>query len=44
MHNMGHYSTSHLVILLLSIAMWVGAAAVIIYAVRRMGLFGRRRK
>ena len=40
---MSHISASHIVILLLSIAMWVGAAAVIVYAIRRMGLFGRRK-
>ena len=40
---MGQYSISHILVLLLSIAMWVGAAAVIVVALRRMGLFGRRR-
>ena len=37
-------STSHIVILLISIVMWIGAGAVIGYALRRMKLFGRRRK
>lgn len=41
---MGQYSLSHVAILLLSVVMWVGAAAVIIFAMRRMGLFGRRPK
>lgn len=41
---MGQISLSHVLILLLSIAMWIGAAAVIIFAMRRMGLFGRRPK
>ena len=40
---MGQFSISHILVLLLSIAMWVGAAAVIVVALRRMGLFGRRR-
>lgn len=41
---MGQISLSHVLVLLLSIAMWIGAAAVIIFAMRRMGLFGRRPK
>ena len=41
---MGQFSLSHVLILLLSIGMWVGAAAVIIFSVRRMGLFGPRPK
>ena len=41
---MGEYSTSHALVLLISIAMWVGAAAVIFIAVRKIGLFGRRPK
>lgn len=41
---MGEFSISHVLVLLLSIAMWVGAAAVILIAVRKIGLFGRRPK
>ncbi|MBC7505352.1 MAG: hypothetical protein H7267_06475 [Sandarakinorhabdus sp.] len=37
-------TTAHIVILLISIVMWVGAAAVILHAVRRMNLFGRKSK
>ena len=45
-HNrrMGQLSASHLGIIVISIAMWVGAAWVIVIAVRKMGLFGRRGK
>lgn len=41
---MGHYSASHVIVLLISILMWVGAAAAIVVAGRKMGLFGRRPK
>lgn len=41
---MGQFSLTHILVLLLSIAMWIGAAAVIVFAMRRMGLFGRRPK
>ena len=41
---MGQLSAAHLGIIVLSIAMWVGAAWVIMVAVRKMGLFGRREK
>lgn len=40
---MGQLSTGHLMVILLSIVMWVGAAWVIVIAARKMGLFGRRR-
>ncbi|KAB7649001.1 hypothetical protein [Polymorphobacter fuscus] len=42
--TMGHYSASHVIVLLISILMWVGAAAAIVVAGRKMGLFGRRPK
>jgi hypothetical protein len=41
---MGQLSANHLLIILVSIAMWVGAAWVIVIAARKMGLFGRRGK
>ena len=41
---MGHLTTGHLALILLSIVMWVGAAWVILVAARKMGLFGRREK
>ncbi len=41
---MGQFSINHVLILLLSIATWVGVAAVIVVTLRKMNLFGRRRK
>jgi hypothetical protein len=41
---MGQFSISHILIILLSIATWVGVAAVIIFTLRKIGLFGRRPK
>lgn len=41
---MAHYSISHVAILLISIVMWIAAAAVIITAAHKMKLFGRRPK
>ena len=41
---MGHIGAGHLGIILISIAMWVGAGWVIVVALRKMGLFGRREK
>jgi hypothetical protein len=41
---MGQLSLGQLAIILLSVAMWVGAAWAIIIAVRKMGLFGRKPK
>ena len=41
---MGQLSLTHLLIILVSIAMWVGAAWVIVVAARKMGLIGRNRK
>jgi hypothetical protein len=41
---MGQLGVGHLAIILISLAMWVGAGWVIVIAVRRMGLFNRRRK
>ena len=41
---MGQFSIGQIVLLLLSIAMWVGAAAVIVIAARKMELFKRRPK
>ena len=41
---MGQFSLSHILVLLLVIGMWVGAAAVIVFAMRKMGLFGPRPK
>ena len=38
---MGQLSASHLIVILLGVAMWVGAAWVIVAAARKM--FGRRR-
>ncbi len=41
---MGQLSAGHLVIILLSLAMWIGAAWVVVIAARKMGLFGRKPK
>lgn len=41
---MGQVSASHLALILLSIATWIGAAWVVIIAGRKMGLFGRKPK
>lgn len=38
---MGQLSASQLIVILLSIAMWIGAVWVIIIAARKMGLFRR---
>jgi hypothetical protein len=43
-HAMGQLSAGHLVIILVSIAMWIGAAWVVVIAARKMGLFGRKPK
>jgi hypothetical protein len=41
---MGQLSAGHLAIILISIAMWIGAAWVVVIAGRKMGLFGRKPK
>lgn len=39
---MGQLTASQLVVILLSVAMWVGAAWAVVIAGRKMGLFGRK--
>lgn len=41
---MGQLSVGQILVILLSIAMWIGAAWAIIIAARKMGLFGRKPK
>lgn len=40
---MGQLSSAQLFIILISVAMWVGAAWAIVIAARKMGLIGRKR-
>jgi hypothetical protein len=41
---MGQVSAGHIVLILISIASWIGAAWVVVVAARKMGLFNRKRK